>query len=74
MFLDILSSLSLVVVTNLHPKKKTQEKALTEEQGHFSFFFFFFLLKNYIYINCCFLLSGRELEIVYVEKRCRKLI
>lgn len=57
MFLGILSSLSLVVVTNLHQNRKTQEKVSTKEQGGFF---------RIAYVNC--LLSGRELKIVCEKK------
>lgn len=50
MFLDILSSLSLVVMTNLHPKRKTQEKVLSKEQDFFVWLGFFFLAFHYAHL------------------------
>lgn len=60
MFVGILSSLSLVVVTNLHQNRNTQEKVLTKEEG---------LFFSVAYVDCCLLLSEPELEIVYVKKK-----
>lgn len=54
MFLDILSSLSLVVVINLHQNRKTQEKVLKKKVLDLYSLGVFLVA----YLNCCLLFQG----------------